>query len=150
MIDKCHPLLDFDREYLTQIVKLDRQPVDWRTDRPDREEIDDDDDDLKFDAEYQGYGCGMVYDSFRYPGTWKYRTPGAYDLGVTNETMHPSVGERWAKNLEPAWKPEALKHFERMTDGVWKSVKGTKSIPEAQFKVSGGFEEMLRNGVETD
>ena len=114
MVDRCHSLLDFDHEYLKLIATLDRQPARWHTDRPDRKEKDK----LKFDTKYQGYGCGRLYDSYKLgqTWTWKYRTPGAYPGGVTNETMHPSVGERWAKLHD--WKPEALKGFERNTDGV--------------------------------
>ena len=146
MVDRCHPLLDFDREYLTQIAILDRQPAIWHTDRPDRKEKKDDK--LKFDTVYQGYGCGMLYDSYKLgqTHTWKYRTPGAYH-GVTNETIHPCVKERRAKL--PNWKPEALKGFERKADGVWKSAKDSKSIPEAQFLSSESYEEMLRDGVAT-
>ena len=138
MVDRCRPLLDFDREYLELIVEHDRQPANWHTDPKSK---------LKFDTEYQGYGCGMSYDSYKLgqTWTWKYRTPGAYPGGVTNETMHPSVGERWAKLHD--WKPEALKGFEREADGVWKSVKDSKSIPEAQLRSSESFEELLRNGL---
>ena len=46
------------------------------------------------------------------------------------------------------WKPEALKGFERKTDGVWKS--GSKSIPEAQFRSSQSFEGLLRDGLPVD
>jgi hypothetical protein len=148
MIDRCHTLLDFDSDYLKRIAELDRQPADWHTNRPDNTEIYDK---RKFDTKFQGYGCGMLYNSYKegQTWTWKYRTPGAYPGGETNETMHSSVEKRRAR-LDN-WDPEALKGFERKQDdaGVWKWVKtDSKDIPEALFRSSTDcFEKLLRDGV---
>jgi len=105
----------------------------------------------EFDMEYQGWGCGMWYDSYKRGQTWswKYRTPGAYG-GATNETIHASVRERWlSRGLRtgPAvWRPKALNGFEpREADGKWewvkKDSKGREAlvIPEAQFPSKASF-----------
>lgn len=117
MIDHCHYLLDFDHEYLQLIAKLDREPVSWHTDRPDRSEIIDNG---KIATDYQGYGCGMLYNSYKEGQMWtrKYRTPGAYPAW----SKERDDALAWGRDGLGNWNAEALKGFERKKDddGVWK------------------------------
>ena len=149
MIDRCRPFLDFDSEYISRLVDVDHHPWQWHhdwKDRKDKAEMG------EFDMEYQGWGCGMWYDSYKRGQTWswKYRTPGAYG-GATNETIHASVRERWlSRGLRtgPAvWRPKALNGFglREAADGKWewvkKDSKGKEAlvIQEAQFPSKASF-----------
>ncbi|KAJ1330881.1 DUF2235 domain-containing protein [Microdochium nivale] len=91
-----------------------------------------------------GWATGPIVDSFTaeyYLAKNIVRTPGQYNLGVTNEKIHPCVayrmamlqGDRLAKG-EEAYKPAALAGFERvyLKDG-WKWVKGKVSIDEVDI-----------------
>lgn len=114
MIDLCRPFLDFDHTYMKMVVDLDHNP--WKINSKKRQAHPDG----PPDKEYQGWGCGKIYDSYAkgQTYTWKYRTPGAYSKvehgqpGSTNETIHASVRDRWfSKRFNPPWRPASLKGF---------------------------------------
>ncbi|KIK54081.1 hypothetical protein GYMLUDRAFT_88233 [Collybiopsis luxurians FD-317 M1] len=149
MVNLCRPFLEFNQDYLDKVVDLHYNPskLDRSSDRSPRLKVN------GFHMEYQGWGGGRCYDSYRLGQTWswKYRTPGAYGGydEETNETIHPSVRARWQSSREKCRKlkdglgvyaPEALRGFEPRegANGSWEWVKKEKGqevlvISEASF-----------------
>jgi hypothetical protein len=147
MIDLCSPYLDFDPEYISMCITLDHHPEKIQSkNREDGKE------EGGFDRNYRGWGKGKIYDSYKkgQTYTWKYRTPGAYELApmkLTNERIHSSVRERW-NTVEPKWRPAALKDFEpsQQTDGswAWRKSRGIELEEEFFSKDESSFQWRLR------
>jgi hypothetical protein len=125
MIDLCRPYLDFSEGYIDQVVWLDHCPHEIKgkdfMEKAKKE---------GFHDVYQGWGCGMVYDSYKrgQTWTWKYRHPGDYAkdqkirVGSSNEKIHSSVRERWTSKSD--WRPKSLEGFEpEERNGKWVWVK---------------------------
>jgi hypothetical protein len=150
MIDRCRPYLDFNNAVLNVITRLHHQP--WTIKSRQRQSNPE-----GYDLDYQGWGRGRIYDSYKggQTWTWRYRTPGAYPVPeghVTNERMHASVRERWMGM--PDWRPKALDGFQpvEISDGIWEWQKRDRSgnvvmsIPEEPFECpKGSFEWNLRH-----
>ncbi|KIK54038.1 hypothetical protein GYMLUDRAFT_49007 [Collybiopsis luxurians FD-317 M1] len=164
MVDLCRPFLDFDQEYINQVVVFHHQPSKLHSSRGRSTRLEHAD---GYDTEYQGWGRGRCYDSYRMgqTWTWKYRTPGGY-YKETNETMHPSVRVRWQSSREEnielrdgpgIYAPTALSGFEPRegANGKWEWVKTRNGeevlvIPETPFsgrdtlQTGKSFEALLR------